>query len=210
MTFWKVKHCKWEGGFDGRRPKSSNKHKQQHNRGSSNPQQEHKQQEKQQQTAQTTQKLSGGGGSHGGSPKAGVPKPKPGKSGAPKGGDPEGWGPKPRKSGPPKGGALKGGGPEGWEAQNFVLFFPRPPLFSFFLPLLGVVSWNFGGVIEGRDPQMCTFGVLGLSCEAPAAEKFLFCTDTTESIGWPSPAPRLHIDDCFEIHNLQGELCDLL
>ena len=25
-----------------------------------------------------------------------------------------------------------------------------------------------GGVIEGRDPQMCTFGVLGLSCEAPA------------------------------------------
>ena len=30
--------------------------------------------------------------------------------------------------------------------------------------------------------------------------KFLFCTDTTGSIGWPSPAPRLHIDDCFEIH----------
>ena len=33
-------------------------------------------------------------------------------------------------------------------------------------------------------------------------EKFLLCTDTTGSIGWPSPAPRLHIDDCFEIHNL--------
>ena len=32
-------------------------------------------------------------------------------------------------------------------------------------------------------------------------EKFLFFTDTTGSIGWPSPAPRLHIDDCFEIHN---------
>ena len=32
--------------------------------------------------------------------------------------------------------------------------------------------------------------------------KFLFCTDTTGSIGWRSPAPRLHIDDGFEIHNL--------
>ena len=41
-------------------------------------------------------------------------------------------------------------------------------------------------------------------------EKFLFCTDMTGSIGWPSRAPRLHIDDCFEIHNLRWELCDLL
>ena len=32
-----------------------------------------------------------------------------------------------------------------------------------------VFSWNFGRVFEGRDPQMCTFGVLGLSCETPAA-----------------------------------------
>ena len=39
---------------------------------------------------------------------------------------------------------------------------------------------------------------------------FLFCKDTTGSIGWPSPAPRLHIDDCFEIHNLHRELCDRL
>ena len=38
------------------------------------------------------------------------------------------------------------------------LFFPLPSQFSFFLPLLGVVSLNFGGVIEGR-PQMCTFGL---------------------------------------------------
>ena len=28
-------------------------------------------------------------------------------------------------------------------------------------------------------------------------EKFFACTDTTGSIGWPSPVPRLHIDDCF-------------
>ena len=31
--------------------------------------------------------------------------------------------------------------------------------------------------------------------------KFLFCTDTSGSIEWPSPAPRLHVGDCFEIHN---------
>ena len=33
--------------------------------------------------------------------------------------------------------------------------------------------------------------------------KFLFCTDTPGSIEWLDPAPRLHIDDCFEIHILQ-------
>ena len=39
---------------------------------------------------------------------------------------------------------------------------------SFFLSLsLQVFSWNFGGLIE--SPPMCTFGVLGLSCETPAA-----------------------------------------
>ena len=43
-------------------------------------------------------------------------------------------------------------------AQNFALFVPRPPQFSFFLPLLGVLSLNFGGVFEGRDLEMCTFG----------------------------------------------------
>ena len=143
----------WEGrGVDGRRPKSSNKHEQQ--------QQEHKQQEKQQQAAESR------GKQHKQQPRnsegclaEGGPAEGPRRVGAPKGGGPEGWGAR-RVGGP------KGGGPE---ISRF--FFPRPPLCSFFLPLLGVVSWNFGGVIEGRDPQMCTFGVLGLSCEAPAAPK---------------------------------------
>ena len=53
--------------------------------------------------------------------------------------------------------------------QHVALFFPlRPPVRSFSLSL-GVFSWNFGGVFEGRHPLMCTFGVLGLSCEDPAA-----------------------------------------
>ena len=80
----------------------------------------------------------------------------------------------------PRGGP-KGGG--GGEISRF--FFPRPPLFSFFLPLLGVVSWNIGGVIEGRDPQMCTFGVLGLSCERnlAAGSRFFGVKDGSQRFG---------------------------
>ena len=44
-------------------------------------------------------------------------------------------------------------------------FFPFPPPFSSFCVSLGVFSFNFGGVLEGRNHQMCTFGVLGLSCD---------------------------------------------
>ena len=40
--------------------------------------------------------------------------------------------------------------------------------------------------------------------------KFCFCTETTGSIWWLDPAPRLHIDDCFEIRNCHWGPCDLL
>ena len=36
-----------------------------------------------------------------------------------------------------------------------------PPQFSFFFLSLGVLSWNFVGVFEGRNPEMCTFGLSG-------------------------------------------------
>ena len=36
-----------------------------------------------------------------------------------------------------------------------------PPQFSFFFLSLGVLSWNFVGVLEGRNPEMCTFGLSG-------------------------------------------------
>ena len=65
----------------------------------------------------------------------------------------------------PEAGVCPGGGPK---IRSF--FFLLPPLVSFFLPLLGRFV-EFCGVIEGRDPQMCPFGVLGLSCEALAAPK---------------------------------------
>ena len=79
--------------------------------------------------------------------------------------------PKDRRSqGPPFPGPPFPGPPFLWTAQNFALFFSlsRRKIRSF-LPSLEVFPWNFDGVFEGRDPQMCTFGVLGLSCEAPAA-----------------------------------------
>ena len=66
---------------------------------------------------------------------------------------PEGWAP--RRVGPPK-----GGGPEGCAFS-----LSRHYFHSFFL------SWGsfcgIGGVIESRGAEMCTFEVLGLSCEAP-------------------------------------------
>ena len=68
-----------------------------------------------------------------------------------------------QKNRAPKGGPPKGG------AQNFALFFPSPiPIFAIFLfPLC--LSLIFGGVWKRRGRQMYTLGVLGLSCEAPAA-----------------------------------------
>ena len=59
------------------------------------------------------------------------------------------WGPEGLE--PRRVGGLKVGG-----GQNFELFFPLPPQFSFFLSV---------------GPEMCTFGVLGLSCETPAVSR---------------------------------------
>ena len=112
---------------------------------------------------------------------------------------PEGWrrvvpegGPKQRRSGgPERVGRRKVGGPEGWgartwkgwsperagppkggEAQNFALFLSLSRhRFALFVSLWGSSRGNFGGVWKRRGRQMCTFGVLGLSCEAPAAPK---------------------------------------
>ena len=46
-------------------------------------------------------------------------------------------------------------------AQNFALFLPSPVLIFVLFLSLGVFSWNFGGVFEGWDPLMCTFGLSG-------------------------------------------------
>ena len=50
------------------------------------------------------------------------------------------------------------------DGPKFRSFFPlsRRKIRSVLLPLR-VFSWNFGGVFEGRDPQMCTFERPGVS-----------------------------------------------
>ena len=65
---------------------------------------------------------------------------------------------------------------------------------------------KFQGIVSVRDFRLRIRLQELFASSFVFPEKFLFCTDTTESIGWPSPGPRLHIDDCFEIHNLHWEL----
>ena len=84
---------------------------------------------------------------------------------------PKGGRPKPRKVGPPKGGHPRvGAPPKGGGPKISRFFFPSPPKKSFFSSF----SWgSFRGILVGflkrRGPEMCTFGVLGLSCASPAA-----------------------------------------
>ena len=69
-----------------------------------------------------------------------------------------------------------------------------------------------------RIQRNCQCKWLKASCRAPRTfasffefpEKFLFCTDTTGSVGWLDPAPRLRIDDCIETRNCRLGPCDLL
>ena len=82
---------------------------------------------------------------------------------APKGGGPNPEKVEPRKGGAPKGGARRVGGPK------FRAFFSLlPPQFSSFLLSL---SWGpfveFWWCLKHRGLEMCTFGVLGLSCASP-------------------------------------------
>ena len=121
-----------------------------------------------------------GGGSKGGAPKGGAPKGGAPKGGAPKGGAPKG-GPKPRKSG----GRVE---PRRAGAQNFALFFPCPAAkFVLFFPL-----WSSRGILvvfERRGAQMCTFGVLGLSCASPSGPVWWGRRGLTRQ----SESPNVHI-----------------
>ena len=60
---------------------------------------------------------------------------------------------------------------------------------------------KFQGIVSANDFRLPNSAPRTFASSFVFTEKFLFCTDTTGSIGWPSPAPRLHIDDCFGIHN---------
>ena len=83
--------------------------------------------------------------------------------------DRKGWGPNPEKIGPRRVGQ-EGWGPEGWGAQNVVFFFPSPAA-KFILFFSGGLLVELWWCLKRRGAQMCTFGILGLLCEAPAAPK---------------------------------------
>ena len=75
----------------------------------------------------------------------------------------------------PKGGRSPGRG-EAKGVLTISRFFPSPaPIFAF-LSSLGVFSLNLGGDFEAPGPEMCTFGVLGLSCENPGGPATMPCT----------------------------------
>ena len=85
----------------------------------------------------------------------------------PEGWGPEGWGPEGGpKGGGPKGGGPKGGGPKGGGPKISRFFSPLPPQNSFFSSLSGGLLVEFWWCLKRRGGQMCTFGVLWLSCEA--------------------------------------------
>ena len=66
----------------------------------------------------------------------------------------------------------EGWSPEGWEARNFAFFFfLSRHNFHYFFPLFGDPFVEFWLCLKRRGPQMCTLGVLGQSCEAPAAPR---------------------------------------
>ena len=68
-------------------------------------------------------------------------------------------------------GARKGGSPKGGGNEISRFFFSSPATISLFLCLWVSSRGILVVFLKRRDPQMCTFGVLGLSCEAPAALK---------------------------------------
>ena len=60
----------------------------------------------------------------------------------------------------PSGEPPSAGQPSAGPPKISLFFFPPPATF-FILLSLGVLSLNFGGVFEGRNPGMCTFGLSG-------------------------------------------------
>ena len=103
-------------------------------------------------------------------------EPKPGKVG-PRSLGPQRVGPRRVGRGAPKGGALKGGapkggapkwwGPEGWGPKFRAFSSLSRHSFLFFFPSLLVFFVKFWWCLKRGCAQMCTFGVLGLSCASP-------------------------------------------
>ena len=75
-------------------------------------------------------------------------------------------------------------------------------IFTSFAEFQGIVSVNDFWFPSRVPGTFASFSVVLV--------KFCFCTDTTGSIEWPCPAPRLHTGDCFDTRNCRLGPCDLL
>ena len=93
------------------------------------------------------------------------------------------------KGGAPKGGAPKGGGPKGGGPKISRFFSPVPPQNSFFSSLSGGLLVEFWWCLKHRGAQMCTFGVLGLSCASPGGAVWWGRRGFTRQ----SESPNVHI-----------------
>ena len=87
----------------------------------------------------------------------------------PMGGGPERCGAQNLKGGARGVESPKVGGGRGVGSPTFRAFFPSSAPFFPFFSLSGGLLVEFWWCLKRRDPQMCTFGVLGLSCETLAA-----------------------------------------
>ena len=68
----------------------------------------------------------------------------------------------PISAGQPSAGQPSAGQPSAGPPKISRFCFPPPDTIFFLLSLSwGSLSWNFGGVFESRNPEMCTFGLLG-------------------------------------------------
>ena len=107
---------------------------------------------------------------HGGGPEGWGPR----RVGSSKCGAPKLWGPEvvgPRSCEGPKLWGPEGWGPERWEPKiSRFFFFPLPPQFFVLFCLSGCLLVEFWWCLKRRCAQMCTFGVLRLSCASPGGK----------------------------------------
>ena len=87
--------------------------------------------------------------------------------------------------GPPSPGPLLPGPPSPEPPKISRFFSLSRHNFHSFFPLLGVFSWNFGGVLKHQDPEKCTFGLSG--CRVRPRRLWDFGVTTFSGFGPPRP-----------------------
>ena len=106
------------------------------------------------------------------------------------GGSSKGGGPNPEKVWPRRVEPRRVGGPKGGGPKISRFFFPVPPQNSFFSSLSGGLLVEFWWCLKRRGSEMCSFGVLGLSCAASRPPGFHMTTREPKRAHFSVPALR--------------------